>query len=62
MRELGLVGERHVSRLTLLVHVSRLLDKPARIVIKGDSSTGKSSQRNAASRLPHLSSSTSARR
>jgi len=42
MAGLGLVGERHVSRVTLLVHVSRLLRQPGRLVVKGDSSTGKS--------------------
>jgi Bifunctional DNA primase/polymerase, N-terminal len=40
--KLGLVGERHVSRCTFLVHISRLLAEPAREVVKGDSSTGKS--------------------
>jgi hypothetical protein len=38
----GLVGERHVSRCTYLVHISRLLAQPSRMVVKGDSSTGMS--------------------
>ena len=42
MDRLGLVGERATARATYLVHISRLLDKPAREVVKGDSSTGKS--------------------
>jgi 5S rRNA maturation endonuclease (ribonuclease M5) len=42
MEAQGLVGERHISRATYLVHVSRLLREPAREVVKGDSSTGKS--------------------
>jgi hypothetical protein len=42
MRELGLVGERHIARATYLVHISRLLRSPGRAVVKGDSSTGKS--------------------
>jgi hypothetical protein len=42
MGELGLVGERHISRVTYLTHVSRLTDDPGRGVVKGDSSTGKS--------------------
>jgi Bifunctional DNA primase/polymerase, N-terminal/Primase C terminal 1 (PriCT-1) len=39
---MGVVGERHLARATYLVHVSRLLHHPARQVVKGDSSTGKS--------------------
>jgi hypothetical protein len=42
MDSVGLVGERHVARAVYLVHVSRLLSEPARVVVKGDSSTGKS--------------------
>jgi hypothetical protein len=42
MRLLGLVGEEQIARAVYLVHVSRLLAKPARVVVKGDSSTGKS--------------------
>ncbi len=42
MGELGLIGERHVARTAKLVQVSRLLRIPARLVTKGDSSTGKS--------------------
>jgi hypothetical protein len=42
MTERGLVGERHISRSTYLAHTSRLLREPARAVVKGDSSTGKS--------------------
>jgi 5S rRNA maturation endonuclease (ribonuclease M5) len=42
MKVCGLVGERHVSRCTYLVHISRLLADPSRMVVKGDSSTGKS--------------------
>ena len=38
----GLIGERHISRATYLVHISRLMVEPAREIIKGDSSTGKS--------------------
>jgi hypothetical protein len=42
MGRLGLIGERHISEAAYLIHISRLLDEPARAVIKGDSSTGKS--------------------
>ena len=42
MGDLGLVGERHVARAVKLVQVSRLLAVPGRLVVKGDSSTGKS--------------------
>jgi hypothetical protein len=42
MAELGLVGERDLARAVYLVHISRLLEKPGRAVVKGDSATGKS--------------------
>jgi hypothetical protein len=42
MRSAGLVGEEHIARAVYLVHVSRLLAKPGRVVVKGDSATGKS--------------------
>lgn len=42
MVALGLVGERTLARTVKLVATSRLLTDPGRLVVKGDSSTGKS--------------------
>ena len=40
--DLGLVGERLIARLLYLALISRLLDKPVSVVVKGPSSGGKS--------------------